>query len=125
MNFVINGMKWNIIEKPTRSPELLCDGRECYGTCWRSRQEIYLDESIPEDRKLKTLQHELAHAFMDAYVPMPKDEYTEEDMCEFVGLYAKEISDIALEYMQSKKQKANVKDFKEKFPIIEEMNQEE
>lgn len=100
MEVKINSLKWTIKEVDTRSQELNANGNQCYGTCKYHTQEIFLDNSLKNDKKCQTLKHELAHAFISCYMLEQKQNYSEEDLCEFVALYSDKIVEIATKYME-------------------------
>lgn len=100
MEVKINGTTWNIKEVDTRSQELNINGNQCYGTCKYHTQEICLDSSLKKSKKYQTLKHELAHAFISCHLLEQKKSYSEEEMCEYVALYADNIVEIASHYME-------------------------
>lgn len=100
MVVTINNLVWTIHEVETRSAELIVNGNQCFGVCKHYTQEIILDESLKDDAKMQTLRHELTHAFIRCYMIEYKEHYTEEDVCEFVALYAEHINKIAKEYFK-------------------------
>lgn len=104
MNFYvdINKLKWTIKEVETRSAELVVDGSQCYGTCKYYTQEIFLDETLTNDKKIKTLKHELTHAFINCYLLEQQENYSEEQLCEFVATYSEHINEIANDYLKCK-----------------------
>ena len=52
--------------------------------------EIRLAKDIDKDLLYSTLIHELVHAYLFEY-GMPRETYSQEDMCNFFGAYGKEI----------------------------------
>jgi Zn-dependent peptidase ImmA (M78 family) len=96
----INGISYEIKEiEPTHSMLLVGD-RRCAGTCHYHHQEIYLSDASKHDSKYVTLCHELAHAFLAETQLEEKESFTEENLCEFVGMYGKKICDIADKYFK-------------------------
>ena len=100
MQVKINNLTWTIHEVDTRNAELVVNGAQCFGVCKHYTQEIIIDESLKDDAKLQVLKHELTHAFVRCHLLDYKESYTEEDLCEFVALYAEQINNIAKEYMR-------------------------
>ncbi len=45
-------------------------------------QIVYINNSIKLDKKKQTLMHELMHVYIDEY-RLPKNEYSEEELCNF------------------------------------------
>lgn len=99
MTININGLKWTIEEVETRSSELIVNGVSCFGVCKFLTQEILIDNSLKEDKQFQTLKHELTHAFLYCHLLDKKDNYTEEELCEFVAMYSEPIINIAKTYM--------------------------
>lgn len=52
--------------------------------------EIKLSSEIDKDLLYSTIIHELTHAYLFEY-GMPRDNYSQEDMCDFFGAYGTEI----------------------------------
>jgi len=100
MKIKINNLEWKIEEVETRSSELMVDGNQCFGVCKFHSQEIFLDATLKSDKLCSTLRHELTHAFLYCYMLESKKTYTEEEVCEFVALYSKQINDIVLDYIK-------------------------
>lgn len=69
------------------------------GLCDFLNQKIYLYKYMLRTRKRKILAHELTHAFIEAY-GFYQDKYTEEQLCEFMAAYSKEINDICDRYFE-------------------------
>lgn len=98
MMFEINGCSWYIQElsqeeikeeMKKRSERELEDepvknGRY-FGTTYHDSQIIFLDKELPEDRKKKTLLHELTHCYIGSYVTHIEKSYCEEDICDIVA----------------------------------------
>jgi hypothetical protein len=96
----INGIEYEIIEvEPTHSM-LLIGEKRCAGTCHYHHQEIYLSNAMKQDSKYATLCHELSHAFLVETQLEEKESFSEENLCEFVGMYGKKICAIADEYFK-------------------------
>lgn len=97
----INELEWTIEEVDTRSQELVIDNNWCNGVCIYTQQRILLDKSLKNDKKIQTLRHELAHAFIYCYLLNQKESYTEEELCEFMGIYGGMINKITEEYFRA------------------------
>lgn len=102
MNVLVNGIKYNVKEvEPTHSMLLIGDKR-CSGTCHYHHQEIYLSNALKLDTMYNTLCHELSHAFLAETQLENKENFTEENLCEFVGIYGKKICEIADNYFKER-----------------------
>lgn len=87
----INNKTWNIFEVPGASTNLYIDGKHCRGVTRYLEREICVSSELSPCDKRQTLIHELAHAFLyDTQIEI-KDEYTEENLCDFMAMYADDI----------------------------------
>ena len=77
-----------------RSPELEIKGSFCYGVHNFSTSEIIIDNSLNDDLFVETVRHELSHAIFD-FTCHNAENYTEEQICELIGMHGGTISDIA------------------------------
>lgn len=104
----INGIQYEINEVEPMHSMLLADGKRCVGTCHYHHQEIYLSNSLKQDTKHSTLCHELGHAFlMETQLDKKSENFSEEELCDFVGMYGKKICDIADKYFKGGDLNAN------------------
>lgn len=74
----INNLNWNI--KLTTDFDETLFGRTDYDSL-----TIYISNKVCKQTKEITLKHELTHAFFHSYGFMFKDNFTREDVCEFVS----------------------------------------
>lgn len=95
MEVPINGCFWNIEEIHGQSP-CFADGLY-FGKTFYIDKKIYINANVSKEEKYKTLCHELTHAFIAEYLlNSGKDiRYNEEELCDFVGHYAKYIVTLA------------------------------
>ena len=100
MKVDINGIAYEIKEVEPINSMLFVGDKRCAGTTHYHMQEIYLSQELKQDSKYSTLCHELAHAFLAETQIDCKENFTEEMLCEFVGMYSKRICDIADEYFK-------------------------
>ena len=99
MKVSINGIEYEIIEVEPMHSMLLAEGKRCFGTCHYHPQEIYLSNSLKPDAKYSTLCHELGHAFlMETQLDKKSENFSEEELCDFMGMYGKSIMNIANQY---------------------------
>lgn len=92
------GNTWRVLEVPGSDSMLLVGDTRCRGTTHYYHQSIYLDEGMLPNDKRRTLMHELSHAFLYLTQLNSKDNYTEEELCEFVSIYGDYIHKLADEY---------------------------
>ena len=94
MQFNINGCKWEVLE---------CSGSEIplndgffFGRTFFLEKRIYINNALPHELKIKTLRHELTHAFLaETQINQEKEQqYSEEMLCDFVGHYGGQIEAI-------------------------------
>lgn len=103
MEVKINRLLWKIEEIESVDSRLYVNEKYCFGVCEYAIRTIYLDKNMEERYKRKVLRHELCHALLASYMLRSKDEYTEEELCEFVALYADEIKEIEFRYFNAGK----------------------
>lgn len=95
----INNLEWNIIEVEKDNEKLKDDDNKLsYGTCRYYENAIYLDKNLCEAHKKKVLAHELTHAYIFSHLLKYSDNYTEEEVCEFLACYGKQIWNEVEEY---------------------------
>lgn len=94
----INGFTWLISEVETSNSNLVANGVRCFGTTHYFTQDIFIDKYLPRDTKYSTLCHELGHAFIRETQLKPEKAFTEEMLCEFLGIYGRKIIKIADDY---------------------------
>lgn len=102
MKLDINGMQWLILEVEESDEHLILDGKELYGSCNYDEQKIYLLKTMSIGRKKRTLIHELVHAFAYEYLLKFKENYDNEEVCEFLSKYGERILEIARKYIDVK-----------------------
>lgn len=92
MNFEINNMEWEIIEKngrelidlySTQYPEE--EAFYVFGLTSRSKHVIYINEDMCEEQKTKTLKHELTHCYIWCYGLYNVPNFSEEMVCDLVS----------------------------------------
>lgn len=107
MKVNINGCTWKIKECTGSERELPNELHR--GVTWYLEKEIYLNSAMSADAKIKTLRHELAHAFIAETQVITQEEtkWTEEMLCEFVGHYGGQIEDIVQQYVKRVKKCQN------------------
>ena len=81
--------EWNVFFADPHAPELFVDNTARMGTTWPARCEIYISNEIKGNRLKRTLAHELVHALIESSQIVKSESYTEEDLCEFMAIYAK------------------------------------
>lgn len=85
---------WTVYITSSVCAGLIANGDPCLGTCWNDKGEIYLSEMLHGLKAKKVIRHELAHAFIGVTQANNPKEWTEEAMCDFIGIYGKQISEI-------------------------------
>jgi len=82
-----------IEEEPSHSGRYL-------GLTFEDTQTIMLDEELPNDRKRKTLLHELTHCYINMYITHENKTYCEEDICNIVANSYYIITEIVNKYFE-------------------------
>lgn len=86
---------WDVYLTDSLSPGLRSGDDICLGTCWHTKCEIYLSDSLKGFKAESVIRHELAHAFIHSTQANTPKEWTEEALCDLIGIYGKQISDIS------------------------------
>ena len=92
----IAGQRWTVRLVNSHDPNLIINGDVCLGTAWPAKMEIYISNELTGDRALRTIRHELAHAFLNATQCFHNETFTEEEVCDFVAIWAKDIVPVSL-----------------------------
>lgn len=95
MNIKIAEQIWEVFTADAHDPELIADGRACLGTTWCGHFKIYLSKELFGSRLLRTIRHELTHAFIFSTQCEVPEAFNEEQICEFVAIYGKEIIEMS------------------------------
>ena len=97
MLFEINGCSWyidevsqeeirkEIVKRAKKEMEEEPEKGVYFGITYCDTQVIFLDKSLPEDRKKNTLYHELTHCYINSYITHCEKTYTEEDVCDIMA----------------------------------------
>lgn len=88
----INGITWKVFGTSADDEAFNAEeGEEVMGITWFTKGEIYLvTENISSELLYRTIKHELTHAFLFSY-GINKETLTEEEVCNFVEVYAEDI----------------------------------
>ena len=118
MKFQLNGVEWRIEEisqvdikqmqnkRKGNDEENIKDlNNRYYGITYTDECIIYLDKDLPEDRKRKTLLHELAHCYISSYITHEDNNYNEEMVADIVSNSFDIINGISNEYLIRKGKK--------------------
>lgn len=104
MKIKVGNCSYKIIEVNNKSDKDLWDrGKNelrLYGLCDNVNGIIKIWKDLPNDRKRRTLTHEITHAFLNAYWDSfnLKGRYDNEDMCCFMEAFGEDILRITNEY---------------------------
>lgn len=92
MEFMVNGLKWQLFNVPDHDESLFVGGRECLGATYYKKLEVAMNSTLPKELYRQVLIHELIHAFTFSYgVDLVANEETEESVCDFMGAHLDEI----------------------------------
>ncbi len=83
----ILGFEWKVVQGKD-----VCLQGNCYGSCHKETQKIFIDPNIPEQKKEHTLIHEILHALiwqLGLSDRIEKEKCTEEEIVTTIsqGLY--------------------------------------
>jgi len=93
MKFKINGQNWTIKELSQKEirENSQCHGEDFqgkgryFGVCWHDTQEIFIDKDLHQERKRKTLIHELTHCYIASFIKHSESNYDEEEVADIVS----------------------------------------
>lgn len=114
MKFRINGTSWEIKEATQEQLKTIKNSRagngekedikslteRYYGITFTDLCIIYLDQDLPQERKRKTLLHELAHCYIVSYITHEEKNYDEEMVADIVANSHDIIKDIVDKYFE-------------------------
>lgn len=114
MKFRINGTNWEIKEATQEQLKTIKNSRagsgekedikslteRYYGITFTDLCIIYLDQDLPQERKRKTLLHELAHCYIVSYITHEEKNYNEEMVADIVANSHDIIKDIVDKYFE-------------------------
>ena len=85
---------WTVIL--TTSPkDLVVNNQKCKGSILYKDSVIFLDSNTSEKDRKRILRHELSHAWLYETQISLRDNYNEEDLCEFMAIYGSLIEEMA------------------------------
>lgn len=91
MHILIAGQKWDVLKVSGHDPGLYADAKTCLGTAWPGHLRIYISAELEGDSALRTIKHELVHAYIYSTQAIRPETWDEEDVCEFLSIYGDEI----------------------------------
>ncbi len=95
MKIKINDLDWSVERVDANDSRLYVNGQTCVGATWYTDQTIYISKSLTKASSIVTVRHELVHAFIYSTQVNTPGKYTEEDVCEFVARYGRQITEMA------------------------------
>lgn len=91
MKISIEGLTWQVELVDAHSPELMVNNETCRGTTWCGHQCIYISNELTPECAIRVIRHEVTHAFIwSTQIHLPK-AYDEEDICDFLAMWASQI----------------------------------
>ena len=113
--FIINELEWNICEIGQKEIKEMQNKRfankeeniedtahRYYGITYNDECIIYLDKDLKQDRKRKTLLHELTHCYINSYITHQEKSYDEEMVADIVSNSFDIITNIVNNYFKNK-----------------------
>lgn len=109
MKFILNYDEWEI--KEIDSDELLdlynkeydSDSTFCFGVTLYPKHKILINKDICDEQKVKTLKHELTHAYIWEHGLYNAPSFTEEMVCDLVAACNYIVMEISSNYELYKK----------------------
>lgn len=97
----VNGIWIDVEFCDTESEKLYVKSQYCFGVFSGFEGKIYLNNRMTQSLCKITLIHEITHAIIQySQIDGRKDSYTEENVCEMMGMYAPQITSAADEIMR-------------------------
>ena len=87
-------LDWKVILCNSDDPKLTCNEDNVCGRCYKVQKLILINDSLSDDLLLRTLTHEITHAFIWSY-GFEDVNFEEEVVCNFIETYATEITEMA------------------------------
>lgn len=103
MKFLINGRKWelNYCDKYSKELKELTE-EQVSGITDYYHSKIYILNDLTKDFTIDTIYHELMHAFMFTYGYAQYENYNDENICDMIGAFGKELFTVAEEIIKEK-----------------------
>lgn len=86
---------WRINLVDPDSPGLQTSNGQNWGTTQYVTKDIYINNELHESDIDEVLIHELTHALLSETQIKDAHKYSEEDVCELMGMYARVVVDLA------------------------------
>ena len=105
--FRINRETWEIIE--VAQDEFIEHGEKTqdngffFGQTHFHTQKIWIDKDLSEDKKKKTLYHELMHCYLKSFIASGDMNFDEESLCDISANSHDYIHEIVEDYFNKKK----------------------
>jgi hypothetical protein len=103
----MNRETWEIKEIPqeqfTEHGDCTKDDGFFFGQSHFTLQEIWIDESLSEEKKKKTLYHELMHCYIKCFIASGDMKFDEESLCDISANSHDYIHEIVEDYFNKKK----------------------
>lgn len=78
---------WDVKVVSPHDTSLCVDGSYCRGACWCDRLTIAISNELNEKTLRRVIAHELTHALLwSSQVQIP-EQFTEEQVCDFMAIY--------------------------------------
>lgn len=116
MKFILNYDEWEI--KEIDSDELLdlynkeydSDSTFCFGVTLYPKHKILINKDMCDEQKIKTLKHELTHAYIWEHGLYNAPSFTEEMVCDLVASSMSSIGEIINNWILRKYKKSKIEE---------------
>lgn len=104
MKFILNSDEWKIKEVESQkllqkyNEEFDSDSTFCFGVTLYPKHEIWINKDMCEEQKVKTLKHELTHAYIWEHGLYNAPSFTEEMVCDLVAACNDTIYELAKDW---------------------------
>lgn len=116
MKFILNYDEWQIEEIDSDklldlyNKEYDSDSTFCFGVTLYAKHKILINKDMCDEQKIKTLKHELTHAYIWEHGLYNVPSFTEEMVCDLVASAMPSINEIISNWLLCKYKKSKLEE---------------
>lgn len=92
---IICGQPWEVYMASSHDAVLIVDGKDCMGTTWVVDHRIYINTSVNAMMAEHVVRHEVTHAVLYSSQITTPEQFSEENVCDFIGDWGPEIERVS------------------------------
>ena len=100
MTVIIGERVWEVKRMDSHDPEMYVDGNVCIGSCWDAKNLICISNELKGSAAEKVIGHELTHAIIASTQIHTPENYSEEDLADFGGMWSVTIAALTQDIMR-------------------------